>query len=272
MVNLSNEASMLAVEFGQNLAPSGDFSGLTVIRRSGDVVQFNPTKITVAITKAYIAVHGQHTLASNSVREQIKQLTELVVKALCDRRPNGGSVHIEDIQDQVELGLMRNGEYEVARSYVLYREERNRERIYQCVDKSKHDINVVYKNGERKLLDIDFLFEIINSCAEGLTLVDVKVVLDEALRNLYDGVSEGELFKSIILASRQLIEFEPEYNFLTARLLSYTIAREACKLLASLFKSKSASLGSNNSDSIPILIYLGKYSRYALSRSFINTG
>lgn len=226
MVNLSNEASMLAAEFGQLLTPSGDFSNLSVVRRSGDVVEFNPSKITVAITKAYIAVHGDHTLSSNSVRDQIANLTELVVTALHGRRPNGGAIHIEDIQDQVELALMRNGEYEVARSYVLYREERSRERAVEGITLPKHKIHVNYKDGNKKTLDAKHLYEVIQAAAVDLNAVNPKVVLDEALKNVYDGVSEDELYKSIIFASRQLIEVEPEYNFLTARLLAHTIAKE----------------------------------------------
>ena len=126
MENLSGTVSALAKEFGQSLTPVGDFSSYQVIRRTGGVVGFDLGKITVAITKAYIAVHGHETLSSNSVRDQIHNLTVLVMKALQHRHPVGGSIHIEEIQDQVELALMRNGQYEVARSYVLYREARNK--------------------------------------------------------------------------------------------------------------------------------------------------
>ncbi|MDQ5920513.1 MAG: ribonucleoside-diphosphate reductase alpha chain [Pseudomonadota bacterium] len=226
MVNLSNEASMLATEFGQSLTPVGDFSNYPVVRRSGDAVPFNASKITIAITKAYIAVYGSETLASAAVRDQISHLTGLVIKALQGRRPVGGSIHIEEIQDQVELALMRNGQYEVARSYVLYREERTRERALDGVSLPKQTINVIYKDGNRKPLDIKHLFSVVESASTGLKNAVPKIILDEALKNVYDGVSENELYKSIVLASRQLIEQEPEYNFVTARILAHTIALE----------------------------------------------
>lgn len=226
MNNLSNNTNVSATEFGQMLTPQGDFSLYNVVRRSGDVVAFNPSKIAVAITKAYIAVHGHNSIYSTSVRDQIGKLTDLVVKSLKNRRPNGGSIHIEEIQDQVELALMRNGEYEVARSYVLYREERAKERAIEGIRLPKHQINVVHSNGKKKPLDPVHLLKIIQNACDNLNEVNSKAVLDEALKNVYDGVSEAELYKSIILSSRQLIEQEPAYNFVTARLLLHTIITE----------------------------------------------
>ncbi|MFN7094101.1 MAG: ATP cone domain-containing protein, partial [Burkholderiales bacterium] len=226
MVNLSNESSMLATELGQLLTPPGDFSNYQVVRRSGEVVPFNPNKITVAITKAYVAVHGHSSISSMSVRDQIAKLTGLVIRALQSRRPDGGSIHIEDIQDQVELALMRNGEHEVARSYVLYREERAKERALGEVNLPKQQIHVIYQDGSRRMLDAVHLYNVVLAACSGLANVDTKLILDEALRNVYDGVSEEELYKSIILAARQLIEEEPAYNFVTARLLLHTITHE----------------------------------------------
>lgn len=95
---------------------------LQVIRRNGAAVVFNADKISIAVTKAFLAVEGNQTVTSSSLRERVATLTQLVVNALVRRLPAGGSVHIENIQDQVELALMRSGEHDVARAYVLYRE------------------------------------------------------------------------------------------------------------------------------------------------------
>ena len=227
MVDISNEAKMLATQLGQSVAPKGNFSRYHVVRRSGDVVEFNPTKIAVAITKAYIAVHGHNSVSSVAVREQIASLTNMVIIALQNRKPDGGSIHIEEIQDQVELAMMRSGEHEVARGYVLYRENRNRERAIDGVIKTpKHAINVVYADGSNKALDLAHLYGLLQNSCEGLLEVDPKRILDEALKNLYDGVSYSEVYKSIILAARQLIEIDPAYNFVTARLLLHTMRHE----------------------------------------------
>ncbi len=225
-MHLSNEASMLATQYGQAMAPIGDFSTYHVVRRNGEVVEFNPSKVAVAITKAYLGVHGINSLSSVGVRDQVSQLTNLVVFALQQRKPDGGSIHIEEIQDQVELALMRSGEHDVARAYVLYREERRHERDLEGVKRPEHRINVNFKDGHREELNIKHIYGIIQAACDGLLDVDAKIILDEALKNLYDGVSEDEVFKSVILAARQLIESEPAYNAVTARLLLHTIRYE----------------------------------------------
>src|SRR5487761_2585483 len=109
------------------VAPSA-YSGYQIIRRNGAVVGFEPNKIAVALMKAFLAVHGTQGAASASVRETVDRLTETVVRALLRSRPGGGTFHIEDVQDHVELGLMRGGHHEVARANVLYRGRRSQER------------------------------------------------------------------------------------------------------------------------------------------------
>src|SRR3954453_2134325 len=102
-----------------------------IIRRNGAVVPFEPNKIAVAMMKAFLAVHGTQGAASASVRETVDGLTQAVIRALVRSRPGGGTFHIEDVQDQVELGLMRGGHHEVARASVLYRERRAQGRAKQ---------------------------------------------------------------------------------------------------------------------------------------------
>ncbi len=107
------------------------FADYKVIRRNGSVVGFEPMKISIAMTKAFLAVNGGQGAASARVRDEVGKLTDVVVAALMKRKPEGGAIHIEEIQDQVELALMRGGEHEVARAYVLYREKRAQERAAQ---------------------------------------------------------------------------------------------------------------------------------------------
>src|SRR5499427_5640686 len=113
---------------------SSAYQGYQIIRRNGAVVSFEPNKIAVALMKAFLAVHGTQGAASASVRETVDALTETVVRALLRSRPGGGTFHIEDVQDQVELGLMRGAHHEVARAYVLYRERRAQERAKQATE------------------------------------------------------------------------------------------------------------------------------------------
>src|SRR5512134_4110071 len=125
--------SFVTATFAES-APSTQNSSLSqyrVIRRNGVVVGFEPAKISVAMTKAFLAVSGGQGAASARIRELVVNLTDGVVGALIRRQPAGGTFHIEDVQDQVELALMRTGEHDVARSYVLYREDRARKRAKQ---------------------------------------------------------------------------------------------------------------------------------------------
>ena len=204
------------------------YQGYQIIRRNGAVVSFEPSKIAVALMKAFLAVHGTQGAASASVRETVDGLTESVVRALLRSRPGGGTFHIEDVQDNVELGLMRGGHHEVARAYVLYRERRSQERSKQGhpAPVAEQALTVIDR-GVRVPLDLGLLQAIIESACAGLGAeVKADPILAETRRNLYDGVPIDEVHKASILAARTLIEKDPGYSRATARLLLHTIRRE----------------------------------------------
>ena len=213
-------------------APSANASStlahFQIIRRNGAVVPFEPNKIAVAMMKAFLAVHGTHGAASASVREMVEELTQTVVRALMRSRPGGGTFHIEDVQDHVELGLMRGGHHEIARAYVLYREKRTQERASKLEqDKPKAAQLFAIDNGQRVPLDMDRLRGLIQSACSGLGPdIRFEPILAETLRNLYDGVPMDEVYKASVLAARTLIEKDPDYTYATARLLFHTIAKE----------------------------------------------
>jgi ribonucleoside-diphosphate reductase alpha chain len=204
------------------------YAGYQIIRRNGAVVSFEPNKIAVALMKAFLAVHGTQGAASASVRETVDALTETVVRGLLRSRPGGGTFHIEDVQDQVELGLMRGGHHEVARAYVLYRERRAQERARQGqAPVAQPPAMYVTDGGQRVPLDDAKLQALVESaCANLGTDVRPEPILAETRRNLYDGVPIDEVFKAAILAARTLIEKDPGYTRATARLLLHTIRKE----------------------------------------------
>ncbi len=199
-----------------------------IIRRNGAVVPFEPAKIAVAMMKAFLAVHGTQGAASASVREVVDGLTQNVTRALARSRPGGGTFHIEDVQDHVELGLMRGGHHEVARAYVLYREKRSQERARKAEDAApKTPLLHAIENGQRVPLDMDWLAQLIRSACTGLgTDVRPEPILNETVRNLYDGVPMDEVYKASVLAARTLIEKDPDYTYVTARLLFHTMVKE----------------------------------------------
>lgn len=215
----------------QDRVASDNVSMLThyqIIRRNGAVVPFEPAKIAVAMMKAFLAVHGTQGAASASVREVVDALTQGVVRALMRSRPGGGTFHIEDVQDQVELGLMRGGHHEIARAYVLYRERRTQERAHTKEQQTPAVPALhVIDGGQRVPLDLNHLQGLIHDACTGLG-ADVKPepIMAETMRNLYDGVPMDEVYKAAILATRTLIEKDPDYTYATARLLMHTIVRE----------------------------------------------
>ncbi|RZI76792.1 MAG: ribonucleoside-diphosphate reductase subunit alpha [Variovorax sp.] len=210
-------------------SPAGDaLAHYQIIRRNGAVVPFEPNKIAIAMMKAFLAVHGTQGAASASVRETVDGLTQAVVRAMVRSRPGGGTFHIEDVQDQVELGLMRGGHHEIARAYVLYRERRTQERARQGAQEAPvAPLLHVLDRGERVALDLNELKGLIESACEGLgDTITAEPILAETMRNLYDGVPLDEVYKASILAARTLIEKDPDYTFATARLLLHTIFKE----------------------------------------------
>ncbi|MEX3962375.1 ribonucleoside-diphosphate reductase subunit alpha [Paraburkholderia sp. EG286B] len=204
------------------------FADHKVIRRNGSVVSFEPSKVAIAMTKAFLAVNGGQGAASARVRELVEQLTQNVVRALVRSRPNGGTFHIEDIQDQVELALMRGGEHNVARAYVLYREKRNQERANapETAASAAPGINVT-DNGVTRPLDMQALRALIDSSCDGLgDAVNADPIVAETVKNLYDGVPMSQVYDSAILAARTMIEKDPAYSQVTSRILLHTIRRE----------------------------------------------
>ena len=228
---LSTNGSPNATSSARDTAgsPAGNaLAHYQIIRRNGAVVPFEPNKIAIAMMKAFLAVHGTQGAASASVRETVDGLTQAVVRAMVRSRPGGGTFHIEDVQDSVELGLMRGGHHEIARAYVLYRERRTQERAKQgAQDAPVAPIIHVLDRGERVALDLNELKGLIESACEGLgDSITAAPIQAETMRNLYDGVPLDEVYKASILAARTLIEKDPDYTFATARLLLHTIFKE----------------------------------------------
>ena len=219
-------------EPGSPVAAAADprYAQLKVIRRNGGVVGFEPAKITIAMAKAFLAVNGGHGAASARVRDEVTKLTDVVVAALMRRKPEGGAIHIEEIQDQVELALMRGGEHQVARAYVLYREKRAQERAQA---KGREDatretpVLHVVEHGERRPLDLARLTELVRASCAGLPDADPDRILKATLKDLYDGVPMDEVRKCVVLAARTLIEKDPAYSYVSARLLLDALRYEA---------------------------------------------
>jgi ribonucleoside-diphosphate reductase alpha chain len=211
---------------------------LKVIKRNGTVVPYTDDKISVAITKAFLAVEGGTAAASPRIRELVSVLTRQISDTFTRRLPSGGTIHIEDIQDQVELALMRSGEHKVARSYVLYREERARVRAEQhtgseniVVPELASPINVVQPDGSSTPLDVKRIRTIIIEACAQLSDVDADRIFEASLSNMYDGISAADVATSILITARTLVEEEPNYTYVSSRLLLDELRTEALTFL-----------------------------------------
>jgi len=206
---------------------------IKTIKRNGSVVPYNESKIKVAITKAFIAEEGANAAVSNRIYQQIDVLSKQVTSAFVRRLPTGGTIHIEDIQDQVELALMRNGHYKVARAYVLYREEHRKARttVEEAPVEGKQSLLVTMPDGSVQPLDQDRVETIVNEACRGLSLVEAAPVIKDALRNLFNQASLQDVHKALIMSARALVEKEPDYSYVSARLLLDSLRSEALSKL-----------------------------------------
>tara|TARA_X000000368_G_scaffold296764_1_gene236266 strand:- start:1681 stop:4575 length:2895 start_codon:yes stop_codon:yes gene_type:complete len=207
---------------------------LRVIKRNGKVVPFEEDKIKVAVTKAFLANESGNAAASERIHRKVEDITADVQDVFKRRMPSGGTLHIEEIQDQVELQLMRNEEYVVARKYILYREERAAERTKDVPKKSNIDapkISVTKSDGTQVPLDIDRLAAVVNHACDGLEDVSADSILEESIKNLYDGVSVSDMKSSLVMSARTKVEQEPNYTYVTARILLDELRSEALSFL-----------------------------------------
>jgi ribonucleoside-diphosphate reductase alpha chain len=209
---------------------------IKVIKRNGTVVPYTDDKIALAMTKAFLAVEGGSAAASPRIRELVAELTDQVTATFKRRFPSGGTIHIEDIQDQVELVLMRSGEHKVARDYVLYRDSRARIRAEAraaevAAASPQSTIQVVAADGSRAPLDTTRIRVLVQEACADLADVDAERIIREAMNNMYDGISQSDVATALIIAARTLVEEDPNYAYVTARLLLDTLRTEALQFL-----------------------------------------
>ena len=229
------------------LTSSPNISKYRVIRRNGKIAAFNPEKIKIAITKVFLATENHNSgVTSTRIHETSEQLTDAVITMLTRSHPEGATFHIEDIQDAAELNLMRNGHHQAARSYVLYREERTQLRQQQAkteapTQETPDNIHVILEDGSSKKLNLKRLEKIVTEACENITDVEPHLVSKEALRNIFDGITEKDLSTALIISARTLIEKEPNYSYVAARLLLDKLRREALSFVNQRFDEATSS-------------------------------
>ena len=242
-----------------------------VIRRNGKVTSFDGGKIKVAITKAFLAVEGNHAAASNRVHSLVDQIGNEIVSAVTRRMPSGGAMHIEDIQDHVELSLMRAGEHKVARSYVLYREERKKERALSLESQTAPELStsalqVTMADGTKKPLDTERLQKILKEACNQISGTDPKALMEETKRALFDGVAEADVSNAATMAARTFIEREPNYTYVAARVLLDSLRQEALTFVGG---NREEATQEEMSDQYPS--YFESYIKKAISLELVDS-
>ncbi len=229
---------------------------LRIIKRNGTLVPYDAGKIALAISKAFLAVEGGSAADSSRVHQQVSLLTDAVTNTFKRRMPSGGTIHIEEIQDQVELALMRAGEQKVARSYVIYRDERARLRD-ESITKTHPTLTVTLGDGTRQPLDLGRLESLITDACEDLVGVSAQAIVEETLKNLYDGVKESDLATTMVMCARVHIEKEPNYTYVTSRLLLDQLRSEALGFLDITDKASPADMVEFYPQALPVYLKRG---------------
>ncbi|MEK6787340.1 MAG: ribonucleoside-diphosphate reductase subunit alpha [Pseudomonadota bacterium] len=232
---------------------------LRVIKRNGTVVGYDDSKIALAISKAFLALEGSAAASSSRIHETVAQLTTMVSSTFKRRMPTGGMVHIEEIQDQVELSLMRSGEQKIARAYVLYRDERSRAREVLSPSSVKHHptLHVLKADGSRELLDLGRLEALVTNACEGLSGVESSAIVEDTLRNLYDGAREADINNVLVMCARVMIEQEPNYTYVTARLLMDHLRAEGLSFMGIAESATQAEMTQYYPQALPVYIKRG---------------
>lgn len=233
---------------------------LRVIRRNGTITPYDDAKIAVAMTRAFLAVEGQYAANSGRVHDTVATLAQQISDAFYRRMPGGGTIHIEDIQDQVELVLMRSGEQKVARAYVLYREERTRlraEKEAKVQQLGQQHLRVRGLDGSLIPLDFARLHTVVAEACENLADVQADNILHEAIKNLYDGVGVDDVNTALIMTARTLIEQDPNYSYVTARLLLDTMRSEALRFLGVASRATHHDMAQLYAKVLPVYIERG---------------
>lgn len=232
---------------------------LQVIRRNGKTTPYDANKIAIAMTKAFIAAENNPAAAASTrIHEIVATLTQEIDEGFKRRWMEGSTIHIETIQDQVELTLMRAGEHKVVREYILYREEHRKAREQAASPASLFtQIKVTLNDGRQIPLDIAALERNVQMVCAGLDDVQAEQILHDTQRGLFDGVPISDVNKALIMATRTLIEKEPNYSYVAARLLLNDLNNEALNFLGYKTDNQTLNVADLYADILPAYIQRG---------------
>ncbi len=209
---------------------------LSVVRRDGSITPFKSDKISNAIKKAFLAQtkirndKNKEKEQQDGIYKTVEALTHKVVSALTRRIADGDMIHIEDIQDQVELALMRDEHHKVARAYVLYREQRAASRYHtkklkEQVGEKASSMMVTKRDGSKEPISLDKITNRVSVLSTGLN-IDPIVVVQKAVPGLYSDISSVEIDTYLAETAAALTVEHPDYSYLAARIKVNSLHKE----------------------------------------------
>ena len=205
----------------------------TVRKRDGRSESFNEERIRLAVESAFKAdrdIPSDYTLSPEDQAAALS-VTAAVVQRLFSRAIRGEELEIERVQDAVEEALMVQGHVQVARRYIIYREDRRKARALRgdrdVTGQVQAELHITLREGSKEVLEPQRIRRtLIRACRGFEDRCEAREMADETMRNLYDGVRIDEIEKAMIFAAKSRIELDPAYGYVTARLLLEVIYRE----------------------------------------------
>lgn len=198
-------------------------SKLMVIKRNGEVVDFDSNRIRNAIVKAVKATNSQ--VKEDTLDHITLEVCQEIEVRFTDFYPN-----VENIQDIVEKNLVKHGLYELAKEYILYRakraEEREKERKENIEKSLLGKLRVKKRDGKTVMFDINRVKKTISRVSKGFDVVSPDLIAKEVVKNIYDGVTTEEIEKAMVLAGSAYIETDPAYSYVSARLFLQKVYKE----------------------------------------------
>ena len=204
----------------------------TVVKRDHSTVAFDKERIFKAIEKAFAATRKEG-VEDPLTQATIDRVTTKVKDNLVSRYPQGGYIHIEEIQDTVIARLMEEQHYTIARNYGDYREQRKQERESRELLTSDEGptVNLVDESGALLILNWrELRINIAEACRDVLDVDEVRL-LEQIKLSIHDGMNVSEYKRNIVNTATDMIKVEPNYDTVAARLLLIQIREQACATL-----------------------------------------
>ena len=230
-----------------------------VFKRDQSTVIFDAQKIYNAIKNAFMDVLEFEDMGQGNLELQIQKLTLSVIQLLKSKYPSLSVLSIEEIQDSVEETLMSSGFYHVARSYILYRNERQSQRQEEAIK----NILIQEPDGSLKPYRARRIKNMLIEYSQNLNDINIPLILQEVERSIFNKIEYRELLNAIILAIRTKIEINPDYSFLASRVTRHILIEEA----VGQYKNKEGKL---NADDLNYQVFFKQYLDIGIKNDLIS--